>query len=80
MSVETYNHHAIEVPATTENYKEANELFNEAVQVGWNLEMDWLWLATIVNLDSQKKYCYEQALYINPNSEAAKKALKSFKK
>ncbi len=59
--------------------KEANDLFNEAVQLGWNLEMDWLWLATKVTRFSQRYYCLEQALIINPESQLAKQGLKMLK-
>jgi hypothetical protein len=55
---------------------QANLLFNQAVQEGWNLELDWLWLATRVTLKAQQQYCFEQALFINPNSQSAKQALK----
>ncbi len=54
----------------------ANCLFNEAVRDGWNLEMDWLWLATKVTSCHQRKYSLQQALFINPRSEIAGRLLK----
>ncbi|HEX2913243.1 MAG TPA: hypothetical protein VH186_20745 [Chloroflexia bacterium] len=66
-------------PVMAGNEVDSTRLFNEAVQDGWNTEMDWLWLATKVNLDAQRKYCLERALAINPQSQMARKALKTLK-
>jgi|HigsolmetaAR206D_1030411.scaffolds.fasta_scaffold04060_3 hypothetical protein len=41
-----------------------------------NLEMDWLWLATQLSDPQEQRYCYQQALRINPASELARTALK----
>ncbi len=54
---------------------QATCLFNEAVRDGWNLEMDWLWLATRVSSYHQRRYALEQALLINPRSETARRLL-----
>lgn len=76
-SVETQ---ADQIFVTTDDVRAANNLFNQAVQEGWNTELDWLWLATKVTLDSQRFYCLKQALHINPQCELAKRALKFLEK
>lgn len=58
----------------------ANLLFIEAVRDGWNQEMDWLWLATKVSLNTQREYCFRRALAINPHSEMAKQGLKQHRR
>ncbi len=62
--------------ASYEDSRHATEMFNQAVQEDWNVEMDWLWLATVVTLGSQQRFCYEKALNINPNSKMAKRGLR----
>lgn len=52
-----------------------NGLFVRAVLENSPIEMDWLWLATQVNNPAEKRYCYQTALYINPNSEEAAQGL-----
>ena len=70
----------VESPAINAAARRADEMFREAVQDGWNREIDWLWLATKVTLDSQKIYCLEQALSINPANRQTKVALKRLRK
>jgi hypothetical protein len=67
-------------PAFYDEARQATNLFNQAVQEGWNREMDWLWLATKVSMDSQRIHALKQALQINPQSEMAKHALKWLQK
>jgi len=50
-------------------------LFSQAVQDNSNLEMDWLWLATQVSRDTERRYCLERAFYINPANESVGRAL-----
>ena len=40
-----------------------------------NLEMDWLWLASRVSDDGQRRYCFRRALAINPESQLAQRGL-----
>lgn len=47
-----------------------------AIQECSNLEMDWLWLASQLSNPQEQRYCYQQALRINPTSELACAALK----
>lgn len=54
---------------------EASTLFLEALRDPSNLEMDWLWLATQLTRASERSYCLEQALRINPRSELAQRGL-----
>lgn len=53
----------------------AEALFVQAVCDNSNLEMDWLWLATKVVREHERRYCWEQALRINPHSEVARHEL-----
>jgi hypothetical protein len=53
----------------------ASNLFAQAVRDNSNLELDWLWLATQVTRDAERRYCLERALVINPHSAAAREAL-----
>ncbi len=67
------------IPSTTVSAEEAAKattLFNQAISDGWNLEMDWLWLATKVTLDGQRQQCLERALAINPANAETRKVLK----
>ncbi len=50
-------------------------LFIQAIDDDSNLEMDWLWLATKVTSNSQRQYCLQRALHINPHSGPAKRGL-----
>ena len=50
-------------------------LFMQAIYDDSNLEMDWLWLATKVNSNSQRRYALLRALRINPRSGPAKRGL-----
>ncbi len=52
-----------------------DQLFQTALREKWNREMDWLWLATVVGQDSQKRVYFEHALRINPQSVEARSAL-----
>ena len=56
----------------------ASTLFAQAMRENSNLELDWLWLATQVSQASEQQYCFERALYINPASESARRALRPF--
>ena len=59
---------------------ETSLLFQQAVTDGWNLEYDWLWLATKLNSDERRIYCYQQALQINPHSAPARQGLKALRR
>ncbi|HVO41870.1 MAG TPA: hypothetical protein VMT34_04570 [Aggregatilineales bacterium] len=40
-----------------------------------NLEMDWLWGAQQATTAADREYCLKRALYINPESETARREL-----
>lgn len=42
-----------------------------------NREIEWLWTATEVATDDERRYCLERALYINPHSKAAQQGLRA---
>jgi hypothetical protein len=70
-------HKEISVPAQPTQF--GDNLLTEAVRDGWNMEMDWLWLATKVSIDAHRRYCLERALKINPNSEMAMLGLRQLR-
>jgi len=41
--------------------------------------MDWLWLASQVRDEEQRRYCYQQALWIDPGCEQARRALSALR-
>ena len=65
-----------EVSVSAETVQFGEKMLNEAIQNGWNMEMDWLWLATKVTVDVHRRYCLDRALKINPDSEMAKLGLR----
>jgi hypothetical protein len=50
-------------------------IFARALREHSNLEQDWLWLATIVTAEAERRYCFERALYIDPHSVEAREEL-----
>lgn len=53
----------------------AAELFVQALCDDSNYELDWLWLASHVVRDHERRYCLQRALHINPDSWVAKQEL-----
>ena len=51
--------------------------FMQAIYEDSTIEMDWLWVATRVTSDSQRRYCLQRALRINPRSRPAKRGLRA---
>jgi hypothetical protein len=49
----------------------------QAINEDSNLEIDWLWFAEQVSDPSEIRYCLSRALYINPNSRAARAQLRT---
>jgi hypothetical protein len=47
----------------------------ECLREASNVELDWLWAAAKVNDSSERRYCLERALYINPDNHATRRAL-----
>lgn len=50
-------------------------LFRQATQIDANYEMAWLWLSSVTDNATERKYSLERALEINPESKAAKVGL-----
>ena len=59
----------------TEHGTEPDTLFVQAIADNVNLELEWLWLATKVTREEERRYCLERALYINPYSATARHEL-----
>jgi len=53
----------------------ATRLFVQALHENSNLELDWLWYAANMTRDSERRYCLNRALEINPHSDLAQSAL-----
>lgn len=62
---------ATTTPSDTESSAEISALFERAVREDSNLELDWLWLYSKVAGNTERLYCLQKALYINPQSEMA---------
>ena len=58
----------------------SDDLFLQSLQEDSNLEMDWLWLATQVISDGERRYCLQRALAINPGSLLAQRGLIQLRK
>jgi hypothetical protein len=54
---------------------EAVPLLKNILKVDREVELAWLWLSACVETRDNKKYCYQEALRINPANPHAKKAL-----
>jgi hypothetical protein len=66
---------SIGAPAAPAYVADAEGIFADALRDRSNIEMDWLWLAGQVTRESERRYCLERALYINPRSEQALRML-----
>ena len=53
----------------------AADVFAQTLIDDSNHELDWLWAASQLTDVVQRRYCLEQALAINPNSELARREL-----
>jgi len=60
--------------------RSSSALFMLAVHESWADERDWLWLAELVRSPQERRYCLEQALSLNPHSEAALRAVARMRK
>lgn len=54
-----------------------DELFIAALGDPSNTEYDWLWLAAQLSDSHKRRYCFEQALTINPDSTVAQQGLRT---
>jgi cytochrome c-type biogenesis protein CcmH/NrfG len=57
-----------------ENAK-AHELFRQAIEVDPYHEQIWLWLASVVETDEDRRVCFENVLELNPTNPTARRQL-----
>jgi hypothetical protein len=55
-------------------------LFMQCLREGSNYELAWLWAATHLVQPEEQRYCLERALYINPDSQMARRGLRELAK
>lgn len=53
------------------------KLLIQALRVNPHHEVAWLWMASLVETPERQRECLERALAINPNNEAARRALQA---
>jgi len=54
----------------------ARRLLEQAIQLDENNETAWLWLATVVRSQSERRICLRKVLEINPDNNTAREALR----
>lgn len=52
----------------TWNIHHPSPLFLRALEEDSNRELEWLWYADNVTSDAERSYCWQRALYINPQN------------
>jgi ferric-dicitrate binding protein FerR (iron transport regulator) len=57
-----------------ENTK-AHELFRQAIEIDPYHEQIWLWLASVVETDEDRRVCFENVLELNPTNPTARRQL-----
>ena len=64
------------VEAAREGKKaEAKNFFQQVVDLDDKNEKAWMWLASVVETDEERRVCLSNALFINPNNERAQAAM-----
>jgi ferric-dicitrate binding protein FerR (iron transport regulator) len=53
----------------------AHELFRQAIAVDPYHEQIWLWLASVVETDEDRRVCFENVLKLNPGNPTARRQL-----
>ena len=53
----------------------AHELFRQAVEIDPYHEQIWLWLASVVDTDEDRRVCFENVLALNPSHPTARHQL-----
>jgi thioredoxin-like negative regulator of GroEL len=53
----------------------AHELFRQAVEIDPHHEQVWLWLASVVDTDADRRVCFENVLTLNPSHPTARHQL-----
>lgn len=54
---------------------QAHELFRKAIEVDPYHEQIWLWLASVVETDEDRRVCFENVLELNPENATARQQL-----
>lgn len=54
---------------------EAKEFFQQVVDADDKNEKAWMWLASVVETDEERRVCLSNALFLNPNNERAQAAM-----
>ncbi|HML22806.1 MAG TPA: tetratricopeptide repeat protein [Aggregatilinea sp.] len=54
---------------------QAHELFRQAIEMDPYHEQVWLWLASVVDSDEDKRVCFENVLELNPSNPTARQHL-----
>ncbi|WP_162909996.1 tetratricopeptide repeat protein [Aggregatilinea lenta] len=57
------------------NREEAHDLFRRAIELDPYHEQVWLWLASVVDNDEDKRVCFENVLQLNPSNPTARQHL-----
>ena len=57
------------------NNDTAHELFRKAIEIDPYHEQVWLWLASVVNTDEDRRVCFENVLELNPSNPTARRQL-----
>jgi hypothetical protein len=53
----------------------AHDLFRKAIEVDPYHEQVWLWLASVVDTDDDRRVCFENVLELNPTNPTARRQL-----
>lgn len=59
------------------NRSAARQKLEKVVELDENSEKGWLWLASVVDTDQEKRVCLGNVLHINPANDRARKALEA---
>lgn len=54
----------------------ARRLLQGVISEDRNNEVAWMWMASVVDTDAERRSCLEKALQINPNNDRAREALR----
>ncbi len=61
--------------ARANNRAAAREKFERVVELDENNEKGWMWLASVVDSEDERRVCLANVLHINPSNEKARQAL-----
>ena len=55
--------------------QQAHDLFRRAIEIDPYHEQVWLWLASVVDTDDDRRVCFENVLELNPSNVTAQRQL-----